>query len=134
MKIFSPIIIKTILVFGIVVTSAGIQIETRAETQTPSGDRTILIQESNGKNDPAKVFVESGSEEIAGSPEAGLKPAYRTWEHACKEWKNELDRRNGKNLLVASCGTPRRTSEKVQSEMIYTYQSLGKYKIKVLGK
>ena len=104
-------------------------------TNSQSGERTILIQDTMGaKNAPAKVFVESGTEEISGSPEAGLKPAYRTWEQKCTEWKNELERRNGKNLLVVSCGSPKRTSERLQSEMSYTYHSTGKYKIKVLGK
>ncbi|MBN8555324.1 MAG: hypothetical protein J0L93_07765 [Deltaproteobacteria bacterium] len=104
-------------------------------SNSQSGERTILIQESTGKKDsPAKVFVESGTEEISGSPEAGVKPAYRTWEQKCTEWKNELERRNGKNLLVVSCGSPKRTSERIQSDMSYTYHSTGKYKIKVLGK
>jgi hypothetical protein len=96
--------------------------------------KTILIQKGNEKDFPAKVFVESGSDEIMGSPEDGIKPAYRTWDQKCTEWKNQLERLNGKNLLNASCGTPKRTGEKVNSEQIYTYQSTGKYKIKVLGK
>lgn len=97
--------------------------------------RTIVIQESPGKIiGTPKVFVEGGSEELSGSPEGSIRAAYRQWENRCKEWKSELRNMNGNNLMIASCGTPKRASETIQSEPIYTYSSKGTYKIKVVGK
>lgn len=104
-------------------------------TPDTSSGKTLVIQETPGKLlHPPKVFVESGNEEIAGSPEAGIKPAYRQWENRCKEWKSELRHLNGGNLMMVSCGSPKKTSERVQSENYYTYTSTGTYKIKVVGK
>jgi hypothetical protein len=100
-----------------------------------SDGKTIVIQESPGKVLGApKVFVESGKEDLSGSPEEGLKPAYRTWESRCKEWKAELKHMNGNNLMIVNCGTPKKSVETIQSEKYYTYSSTGTYKIKVVGK
>ena len=98
--------------------------------------QVIVIEKNKGrlKKDDPKVFVESGTEEIAGSPESNPKAAYRTWNQACQEWKAELQRLNGKNLMVSSCGRPVMNSETFQSEKSYVYRSKGTYKIRVSDK
>lgn len=100
------------------------------------GGRTIVIQDPTGRqhSDAPKVFVEPGTETISGSPEESLKGAYRTWEQACRAWKNEMNRLNGKNLIQASCGSPKKHEEVVQSQRFYTYRSDAKFKVRVIGK
>ena len=121
-----------ILVLGILPQTVSAQETSLKKDQ----DRVIVIEESRGKIVPAppEVFVEAGSEALAGEPDDRLKSAYRSWEQKCQEWKRELKQMNGKNLLVASCGKPKRTEETIQAQKFYTFQSTATYKIKVLGK
>ncbi len=104
--------------------------------ETDKDGKIIVIGETPGKivTGAPKVFVESGTENLTGSPEAHIKAAYRTWQSACSEWKKELKRLNGSNLMVSSCGTPSRAQETIQSEKYYTYTSKAHYKIRVIGK
>jgi hypothetical protein len=109
--------------------------EVTTSKPTDSNSKVIVVQKGDERLLQApKVFVESGSDEISGSPESNLKVAYRTWEQKCTEFKAELKGQNGANLMVASCGTPTYSSETIQSEKVYTYRSKGTYKIKVVGK
>ena len=116
--------------------SVGAQDTTTPKKADQKNDRVIVIEESRGKivSPPPEVFVETGSEALAGEPDDRLKVAYRSWEQKCQEWKRELKQMNGKNLLVASCGKPKRIEETIQAQKLYTYQSAATYKIKVLGK
>lgn len=106
----------------------------RAEASDES--QVIVIEKNKGhlKKSEPRVFVESGTEELAGSPESHPKAAYRTWNQACQDWKAELQKLNGKNLMVSSCGRPSMSSDKVQSEKSYVYRSKGTYKIRVSDK
>ena len=100
-----------------------------------SENGTLIIQKSDEKFLQApKVFVESGSDTISGSPESHLKAAYRTWETACQKWKAELRQNNRDNLMIASCGEAERSVETLQSEKVYSYKSKGTYKVRVIGK
>ncbi len=110
--------------------------ETSIKTQTKShakegviviekGDRGIL---KRGR----KAKVESGDSEIVGDEMATPQAAKREWDARCTSWKNELRTMNGKNLLVADCGRPKMKSEMRQSEKSYTYESIAKYKIRVV--
>jgi hypothetical protein len=106
------------------------------EITTSTGkDKVIVVQKGDEKLLQApKVFVESGSDDISGSPEDSVKAAYRTWDQKCTEWKSELKRQNGSNLMIASCGTPTRNQDTHLSEKTYSYHSKANYKIKVVGK
>jgi len=97
---------------------------------TPPKDISI-IQDSRARANEAKAFVESGTDKIQGSPEDHPKAAYRTWESACQKWKAELLRLNGKNLMFSSCGAAKRVDESLQAQKTYSYQSEGRYKIRV---
>lgn len=98
-------------------------------------EKVIVVQKGDERLLQApKVFVESGTDEIAGSPEGNLKAAYRTWEQKCEQWKSELRHQNGNQLMIASCGTPTHSHEVLNSDKIYTYRSKATYKIKVVGK
>lgn len=106
------------------------------ESSGKSEGKLLIVGETPGKiiTNAPKVFVEQGSEELAGTPEDRIKVAYRTWEERCKEWKRELRQLNGGNLMIASCGSPSREVETINSEKLYTYKSKGHYKIRVIGK
>lgn len=97
--------------------------------------KTIIVEEAPGRlREAPELVVETGTAKISGTPDDRMKMAMRSWEDRCKEWKMELRSMNGRNLLVADCGSPVRSEEMVQSEKQYTYSSNGSYKIKVLGK
>jgi len=89
---------------------------------------------SGASHEAPKVFVEPGTETIAGTPEASLRAAHRTWEHACTKWKNEMRRLNGRSLIQVSCGVPKRSEEVNQGQRIYVYKSAAKFKVRVIGK
>lgn len=103
---------------------------------TPKSGPTYVIQDPAGsrKVDAPKVFVESGSETIVGSPEESLKAAYRTWDNACTHWKNEMKRLNRRNLIQASCGNPKKSEESDSARKFYVYKSDAKFKVRVIGK
>lgn len=96
-------------------------------------DQRVIIVDTESKSNainPAP-FVESGSDIIAGAPQENLKAAYRSWEEKCEIWKKDLDRLNGKNLLIRSCGSAKTRTEKIQLATYYTVESKAEYKIKV---
>lgn len=120
---------KTLVVLGFTVFSfvSGVF----ADTETKD---VIVIEQSKEKKKKEKpVTVESGSVPLSGSPEENIKAAYRTWEAACREWKNELKALNGKNLMLHHCGRPARREERIQSRGVYTYSSEATYKIRVVA-
>ncbi|MDB5038988.1 MAG: hypothetical protein JWQ35_2516 [Bacteriovoracaceae bacterium] len=123
--------ISTSILFSFLISFGAVAQSPAPSTRSKNHDRTIVVQEGQGNIIQPKVFVESGSTELSGSPEEGVKPAYRTWEHRCDEWKANLKKDNGTNLMVAECGAPTRTQESLQSEKWYTYKSKGSYKIRV---
>ena len=97
-------------------------------------EKVIVIQEPREKKSEApKVSVESGSDVISGSPEESIKASYRTWQAACREWKNEMNRLNGRRLIQASCGKPKRTEETQQSVKYYTTTSTAMFKVRIGG-
>ncbi len=116
----------------------GSQLGATDGTPTESKNQVIVIQDPKGRGPQFRrernEYVESGSDAIQGSPEESIKAAYRTWETACKEWKNEMIRLNGKSLIQASCGAPKRSSENLQSQKFYTYESQARFKVRVGGK
>ena len=120
------------LSFGFLFLIQGLHAQTTTKIEGDS--KVIILPENNGRILEPKVFVESGTAIVAGSPEGGMKPAYRTWEQKCESLENKLSRNNGKNLMIFDCGEPQKTVETHQSESIYTYKSKATYKIRVIGK
>lgn len=80
---------------------------------------------------PAQPVVESGSSVIIGEPQENIKAAYRSWKSACEAWKSELKSLNKRNLMIASCGSPKKRVEKVNVSSYFIYESKSTYKIKV---
>lgn len=92
-------------------------------------DTTITIRKgADAARTEPDYRIESGSEEIAGDPVAGMDESYKSWKEACSEWKKEMREMNGKALIALNCGTPRATRDKSSR---VTQSSTGTYKIKV---
>jgi hypothetical protein len=96
-------------------------------------ERPLIVIENDeiGSKSKAQPFVESGSSVVVGTPEENPKAAYRTWKNACDTWKQELKGDNKSNLMIASCGSPKRRVEKANMTTYYIYESKSVYKIKV---
>ncbi|PIR22769.1 MAG: hypothetical protein COV44_06330 [Deltaproteobacteria bacterium CG11_big_fil_rev_8_21_14_0_20_45_16] len=95
-------------------------------------DKVIVLEkEIHEKPEKSGVFVESGSDIIVGEPQENVKAAYRTWQTACDNWKRELKAQNSRNLMIASCGSPKQRVEKVQLTSLIIFESQSTYKIKV---
>jgi hypothetical protein len=89
-------------------------------------DRTLTIQ--HGEIRQPDYQVESGTEELASEPVAGLKESYDSWKKACADWKKEMREMNGSSLISLSCGKPKATRD---SSSRVTQESVATYKIKV---
>jgi len=99
---------------------------------TAQQDKVIVLEkEIHERPEKSGVFVESGSDIIVGEPQENAKAAYRTWQSACDTWKKELKSQNSKNLMIASCGSPKQRVEKVQLINLIIFESQSTYKIKV---
>lgn len=95
-------------------------------------DQNIILQPGfPSRLPPSEIRVESGSDMIIGDPEESVEAAHRSWKTACKAWKDDLQRLNRGNLMIRSCGQPRRRSEKVQLKTLFTVESKATYKIKL---
>ncbi len=112
--------------------------ETSVTTQKPN-NQVIVIQDPVGSGPKglkrrSDAAVESGSDQIVGTPGTNIRSARRAWEQACKSWKHEMKQLNRQNLIQASCGSPNLKPEMHQSEKFYTYESTGKFKVRVSAK
>lgn len=109
------------------------------EATSKPNNQVIVIQDpvgsgAKGLKHRSDAAVESGSDQIVGTPGTNIRSARRAWDQACKSWKHEMKQLNRQNLIQASCGSPTLKTEMHQSEKFYTYESTGKFKVRVSAK
>jgi hypothetical protein len=98
------------------------------DIKTDDGPETTVVVK---KGPQAKEYIEyalvEGTEEIVGDPGTTRKEALANWKSECKEWKQEVEKRNAKNEIIElSCGTRAPEAENT----LTAFKSTGKYRIK----
>lgn len=93
------------------------------------GDTSVFIKKGGQGHLLPDYEIVSGTRDVMGDPDSGLKESLANWKTACGEWKKEMKELNPDNqILVLDCGKP--SSHKDESGM-RTYSSSGSYRMKV---
>jgi hypothetical protein len=97
-----------------------------------SEDTSVIIKKGALPlpSDTPVFEIVSGTDEVSGDLEAGVKESWASWKTACENWKKEFKENNKENQIITlNCNSP---SSQPQKNGMQVHVSTATYKIKVL--